>query len=104
MPIKLFDDFLRGKVLWSNPEYQSPTRLRITRISQLMQRQVTKERAKGVVEMEREHQRLQDQDNLFHKQDPGTQDAPEDDVVQKDAGVDEDSEDAEQLGQKMDEE
>eukprot|EP00831_Metopus_contortus_P044905 TRINITY_DN35990_c0_g1_i1.p1 TRINITY_DN35990_c0_g1~~TRINITY_DN35990_c0_g1_i1.p1 ORF type:complete len:311 (+),score=41.24 TRINITY_DN35990_c0_g1_i1:159-1091(+) len=67
VPIKIFDDFLSGEILWANPFYLSPSRQNSLRISNLLQRRQVKAKAKKMTEEEHSRELKEDQLNLFTK-------------------------------------
>ncbi len=69
VPVKVFGDLLGGETLWSSPDYLSPARQRVAKVSVLLQRQVVKKKAKESVMMVKREEALAEEDNLFSRPD-----------------------------------
>ena len=68
-PIKAFDDFMSGEVLWSNPYYIPPAKKREMKIGAIPRRQLVKRKAKELIKKRKSEDLEKSKDNLFNKSD-----------------------------------
>ena len=69
VPIKLFDDFLSGQTLWSNPHYIPPAKKRAMKVGEVLQRKLVKDRAKEMIKKKKYEDEEKDNEDLFNKTD-----------------------------------